>query len=64
MSTEQGAKGKVRSIIDYIQQETPEFAMPPYDGERYEALVPDTLDLQERAALVVNVLTESTDPRP
>ena len=48
--------------IGYIRQEVPEFASPPYTGERYEARVPDTLDLQERAALAVNVLTQSMDP--
>ena len=37
--------------------------MPPYTGERYEALVPDTLDIQERAGLAVNVLTEAVDPQ-
>jgi len=48
--------------IEYMRDEVPTFDLPPYDGERYEALVPDTLDLQERAALAVNVLTEATDP--
>ena len=37
----------------------PAFAMPPCTGEHYEALVPDTLDIQERAGLAVNVLTEA-----
>jgi len=32
------------------------------DGERYQATVPDTLDLAERAALGVNGLTGSIDP--
>ena len=51
-----------REPIGYIRQEIPEVPAPSYPGERYEALVPDTLDLQERAALAVNVLTRSTDP--
>ena len=49
--------------IGYIRQEIPEFEVPAYEGERYEALVPDTFDLQERAALGVNVLTSATDPQ-
>ena len=48
--------------IGYIRDEIPEFAEPLYEGARYEALVPDTLDLQERAALAVNGLTGPTDP--
>ena len=48
--------------IGYIRDDIPEFEIRAYEGGRYEAMVPDTLDLQERAALAVNVLTESTDP--
>ena len=48
--------------IGYIREKAPDFGLPGYDGERYEALVPDTLDLQERAALAVNGLTGPTDP--
>jgi hypothetical protein len=32
------------------------------EGERYEAQVPDTLDLQERARLSMNALTRCTNP--
>jgi len=49
--------------IGYICRDIPEFKVPPYKGERYEALVPDTLDLAERAALAVNGLTGPTDPQ-
>jgi parallel beta-helix repeat protein len=31
-------------------------------GERYEAVVPDTLDLQERAKLAINGMTRCTNP--
>ena len=50
--------------IEYIRkrEDIPSFDVPPYGGERYEALVPDTLDIQERAALAVNGLTGPTDP--
>ena len=50
--------------IEYTgnREDIPSFDIPPYRGERYEALVPDTLDIQERAALAVNGLTGPTDP--
>lgn len=48
--------------IDYVRSESPDFSLPGYEGERYEAMVPDTLDIQERAALGINALTELTDP--
>jgi hypothetical protein len=48
--------------IGYIRDRAPEHALPSYSGARYEALVPDTLDLQERAALGVHGLTAPTDP--
>ena len=49
--------------IEYVREKIPEFAIPEYDGQRYEAMVPDTLDLQERAELAVNGLTGPTDPQ-
>ena len=49
--------------IGYITPDIPEFESPPYEGERYEATVPDTLDLQERARLAVHNMTEATDPQ-
>ncbi len=48
--------------IRYIRPEFPSFELPAYRGRRYTRLVPDTLDLQERAALAVNGLTAPTDP--
>ena len=48
--------------IGYIRSDFPEFELPSYRGERYEALVPDTLDLQDRARLALNCLTEVTNP--
>jgi hypothetical protein len=48
--------------IRYIRDEIPDFSLPSYGGERYEAMVPDTLDIQERATLGINALTELTDP--
>ena len=49
--------------IGYVRPEIPDFEMPDYQGERYEAMVPDTLDLADRARLVVHALTESTNPQ-
>ncbi len=51
-----------REPIGYLRPNIPEFGIPSYRGARYEALVPDTLDLQERAALGVHGLTGPTDP--
>jgi hypothetical protein len=48
--------------IQYIRKDIPSFSVPPLTGERYEAMVPDTLDIQDRAALAVNGLTGPTDP--
>jgi hypothetical protein len=49
--------------IGYIQPDIPEVNLPPCNGERYEALVPDTLDLAERASLAIHGMTEPTDPQ-
>ena len=47
--------------IAYINPAAPAATVPPYRGERYEALVPDTFDVAERARQVINPLTEATD---
>jgi len=46
--------------IGYINPKIPEVHLPPYKGEKYEATVPDTLDLAERARIAINALTETT----
>jgi hypothetical protein len=51
-----------KATIGYIRNEIPDFEIPTYMGERYEAMVPDTLDLAERAELGINGLTGPTDP--
>ena len=43
-------------------EDIPSFDIPAYSGERYKDMVPDTLDIQQRAALAVNGLTGPTDP--
>ena len=49
--------------IGYINPNVPNVSPPAYNGDHYEALVPDTFDLAERARLVINPLTEATDPK-
>ncbi len=48
--------------LTYINPDAPRVAAPEYPGEYYDAQVPATLDLAERARLCVNALTECTDP--
>ena len=48
--------------LTYINPDAPRIDEPAYPGERYEALIPATLDLAERASLSVNALTETLDP--
>lgn len=48
--------------IQYIRSKLPCFELPAYSGERYEIMVPDTLDLQERARLAIHAMTEVADP--
>jgi len=48
--------------IGYIRKDIPDFEVPGYRGERYRAMVPDTLDLQDMAAWGVNGLTSSNNP--
>jgi hypothetical protein len=48
--------------LDYLTPDATRDAPPDYPGEYYDALVPATLDLAERARLCVNALTETTDP--
>ena len=40
----------------------PDFPAPKLPGERYQAVVPDTLDLAERAALAINGIAGAIDP--
>ena len=55
-------QGKRTHPVRYIREDIPSFEVPDYEGNRYQAFVPDTLDIQERAALAVNGLTGPTDP--
>ena len=62
MATQETAGWKPGDPVGYIRSEIPEFQTPPYDGDHYDAMVPDTFDLQERARLVIHAMTEATDP--
>ena len=46
----------------YVNDTAPKFDLARYRGERYEATVPDTYDVHERARAVQNVLTRAIDP--
>jgi hypothetical protein len=50
------------STIKYIREDIPAFEIPPYRGKTYEDLVPDTLDIAERARLGIHALTSIPDP--
>ncbi len=49
--------------INYIRKEIPAAKVPEIRGRYYQALVPDTCNLEERARLTINAMTEMTCPR-
>jgi len=53
---------KIGDPVGYIRKDIPIINKPIYKGKRYEILVPDTFDIQERASLAINVLTRARDP--
>jgi len=48
--------------IEYVNLTPPAFKDPQYIGEYYDAVVPATLDLAERARLVIHGMTSMTNP--
>jgi hypothetical protein len=48
--------------ITFINPEVPSFDLPQLNGARYTAVVPDTLDLADRAAHAIHGMTATTDP--
>ena len=48
--------------INYVREDIPAIPMKPHEGETYNDLIPDTLDIAERAELGINVLTRCTNP--
>ena len=53
---------KRNSGIHYINENIPDFELPVLTGTRYQANVPDTLDLADRAHHAIHGLCASTDP--
>jgi hypothetical protein len=50
-------------VIKYINPDIGELRDPEYPGRYYEAVVPATLDLAERARLATHALTAMTNPK-
>ena len=48
--------------INYVRPVVPETAVPPIEGEYYDAIVPETIDYSRRAALALNACTAVADP--
>jgi hypothetical protein len=48
--------------IEFINPHVPAFKDPEYPGEYYEAVVPATFDLAERARMAVHGMTSMTNP--
>ena len=51
------------SGIWYVRDDIEEVNYPPFQGEYYESMIPDTLDLAERGRLAVHGITNIADPR-
>ncbi len=45
----------------HADKSIPEISLPHFEGERYEAEVPDTLDLAKRAELAIHAITRMVD---
>jgi hypothetical protein len=58
MVTSEALPGK----IIYANADAPSFPLKPYNGQHYQDRIPDTYDIQSRAALGVNALTGATNP--
>jgi hypothetical protein len=57
------AKDLITSNVGYIRGEKiAELEIPPIKGEYYSDLIPDTLDIAERAELSINAMTGNADP--
>src|SRR3954453_6018556 len=58
---EKATQWKPGDPIGYISPDAGKVKLKPYSGDKYEAKVPDTLDLAERARIAINALTEVTN---
>ncbi len=54
--------GESQKQKEWIDPTAPPVAIPPYRGQQYEVMVPDTLDVAEMARLAINGLTRPLDP--
>ncbi len=61
-NAEQNGQSLLKGKITYIRSEAPSVKVPPYRGERYEDMVPDTLDIAERARLAIQGIVNTTEP--
>ncbi len=57
-----GIPSPTGSGIMYVRDPIEPVTFPPFEGERYEATAPDTLDLAERGALALHAITNLADP--
>ncbi|MDK1046446.1 MAG: hypothetical protein QGM45_12290, partial [Anaerolineales bacterium] len=55
---------RIEKELGYVDERVAEAELPPpsFEGERYEAQVPDTLDLTDRAVFAINAYTRMLDP--
>ena len=53
-----GRGATIKPLWVYADRSLPKIPLPHFDGERYEAKVPDTLELAERAELAIHGITE------
>jgi len=54
----------LKSKVPYIRdKEVAPLDVPPVKGEYYSDLIPDTLDIADRAELAIHCITENPDPR-
>ena len=57
-----GRGAEIKPPWKHADKSLPRIPLPRIEGERYEAEVPDTLDLSHRAALAIHGITEMLDP--
>jgi len=55
---------RIERELDYVDTRVADTELPPprFDGESYQADVPDTLDLTDNARLAINAFTRMLDP--
>ena len=55
-------QGEQLKKAKHADKSLPDIPLPHFEGERYEAEVPDTLDLAKRAELAIHAITRMVDP--